>query len=137
MTDNMTTDTAGAVTGSVRILLRLEGLGLLALCLLLYGNSGLSWTAFAIMFFAPDLSFLGYLAGPRVGAVVYNLAHDTCGPLLLVILGYIFAAHTYVLAVALIWLAHIGLDRALGYGLKYRTGFGYTHLGRIGRDAKT
>ncbi|MEH2514132.1 hypothetical protein V1291_005486 [Nitrobacteraceae bacterium AZCC 1564] len=80
---------------------------------------------------------LGYLAGPRVGAVVYNLAHDTCVPLLIVILGYIFAAHTYVLATALIWLAHIGFDRALGYGLKYQAGFSYTHLGRIGRDAKT
>jgi len=137
MTDHTTVAPAGAVTGGVRILLRLEGLGLLALCVLLYANAGLSWTAFAIMFLAPDLSFAGYLAGPRVGAVVYNLAHDTLGPLLLVILGYIFAAHTYVLAVALIWLAHIGLDRALGYGLKYQAGFGFTHLGRIGRDAKT
>jgi Domain of unknown function (DUF4260) len=136
MTDKTTTAPTGAVTGGVRILLRLEGLGLLALCVLLYANSGLSWTAFAIVFFAPDLSFLGYLAGPRVGAVAYNLAHDTCVPLLLVILGYIFAAHAYVLAISLIWLAHIGLDRALGYGLKYQAGFGYTHLGRIGRNAK-
>ena len=137
MTDNTTTVAAGAVTGGVRILLRLEGLGLLALCMLLYGNSGLSWTAFAITFFAPDLSFLGYLAGPRVGAVLYNLAHDTLGPLLLVVFGYIFAPHAYMLAIALIWLAHIGFDRALGYGLKYWAGFGYTHLGRVGRDAKT
>jgi hypothetical protein len=137
MTDNTTIEAAGAVTGSVRILLRLEGLGLLALCLLLYGSSGLSWTAFVVLFLVPDLSFLGYLAGPRVGAIAYNVAHDTLGPLLLVILGYIFAAHAYVLAVALIWLAHIGLDRALGYGLKYTAGFRYTHLGRIGRDAKT
>lgn len=136
MTDHTMTTAAGAVTGGVRILLRLEGLGLFALCVLLYGNSGLSWITFAILFFVPDLSFLGYLAGPRVGAVVYNLAHDTLGPLLLVILGFIFAAHAYVLAVALIWLAHIGFDRALGYGLKYQAGFSFTHLGRIGRDAK-
>jgi hypothetical protein len=137
MTDNTTTEAAGAVTGGVRILLRLEGLGLLVLCVLLYGSSGLSWTAFAILFLAPDLSFLGYLAGPRVGAATYNVAHDTLGPLLLVIFGYLFAAHTYVLAIALIWLAHIGFDRALGYGLKYSAGFRYTHLGRLGRDAKT
>ncbi|MEH2514133.1 hypothetical protein V1291_005487 [Nitrobacteraceae bacterium AZCC 1564] len=58
MTDNTTTVAAGAVTGGVRILLRLEGLGLFALCVLLYANSGLSWTAFAILFFAPDVSFL-------------------------------------------------------------------------------
>jgi hypothetical protein len=132
MTDNTTTEAAGAVTGGVRILLRLEGLGLLALCLLLYGSSGLSWTAFAVLFLSPDLSFLGYLAGPRIGALAYNLAHDTLGPLLMVIIGYSFAAHTYVLAIALIWLAHIGFDRALGYGLKYTAGFRYTHLGRIG-----
>jgi hypothetical protein len=40
-------------------------------------------------------------------------------------------------SVALIWLAHIGFDRALGYGLKYKAGFGFTHLGRIGPAAKT
>jgi hypothetical protein len=137
MTDNTNAAPSGAVTGGVRVLLRLEGLGLLTLCVLLYGSSGLSWTAFAIMFFVPDLSFVGYLAGPRVGAVAYNLAHDTLGPLVLVIFGYTFVAHAYVLAVALIWLAHIGFDRALGYGLKYRTGFSDTHLGRIGKAAQS
>jgi hypothetical protein len=136
MTDIATIPPAGAVTGGVRILLRLEGLGLLVLAVMLYASSGLSWLAFAILFLAPDLSFLGYLAGPRVGAVIYNIAHDTLGPLLLVIGGYMFAAHSYVLAAALIWLAHIGMDRALGYGLKYSAGFSFTHLGRIGKDAK-
>lgn len=135
MTDATTTPATGAATGGVRILLRLEGLGLLILAVMLYANSGLSWLLFAVLFLAPDLSFLGYLAGPRVGAVVYNLAHDTLGPVLLVIGGYMFAAHAAVLAVALIWLAHIGFDRTLGYGLKYAAGFGYTHLGRIGRAA--
>lgn len=133
MTDTATIPPAGAVTGGVSILLRLEGLGLLALAAMLYASTGLSWLAFAILFFVPDLSFLGYLAGPRVGAFVYNVAHDTLGPLLLVIGGYMFAAHSYVLAVALIWLAHIGFDRALGYGLKYSAGFSFTHLGRIGK----
>lgn len=139
MTDTATTPPAGqitgAVTGGVRILLRLEGLGLLILAVMLYANSGLSWLLFAVLFLAPDLSFLGYLAGPRVGAFIYNLAHDTLGPVLLVIGGYMFAAHSYVLAAALIWLAHIGFDRALGYGLKYAAGFSYTHLGRIGKAA--
>jgi hypothetical protein len=137
MTDTATTPPAGAVTGGVRILLRLEGLGLLVLAVMLYASSGLPWLAFAILFLVPDLSFLGYLAGPRVGAVIYNLAHDTLGPLLLVIGGYFFAAHSYVLAAALIWLAHIGFDRALGYGLKYSAGFSFTHLGRIGRATNT
>jgi hypothetical protein len=38
------------------------------------------------------------------------------------------------LSLATIWIAHIGFDRALGYGLKYGSGFTHTHLGRIGRD---
>jgi hypothetical protein len=136
MTDTTTTPDAGsgtgAATGGVRILLRLEGLGLLILAVMLYASSGLSWLLFAVLFLAPDL---GCLAGPRVGAVVYNLAHDTLGPVLLLMGGYMFAAHAAVLAVALIWLAHIGFDRALGYGLKYAAGFDYNHLGMIGKAA--
>ena len=132
MTDTLT-GTAGAVTGGVRLLLRLEGLGLLVLAVMLYANSHLSWLAFAVFFLAPDLSFLGYLAGPRIGAAIYNVAHDTFIPIMLVVGGYFLAANYIVLATALIWLAHIGFDRALGYGLKYEVGFSFTHLGRVGK----
>ena len=132
MTDTLT-GTAGAVTGGVRLLLRLEGLGLLVLAVMLYANSHLSWLAFAMFFLAPDLSFLGYLAGPRIGAAIYNVAHDTFIPIMLVVGGYFLAANYIVLATALIWLAHIGFDRALGYGLKYEVGFSFTHLGRVGK----
>ena len=132
MTDTMS-GTAGAVTGGVRIMLRLEGLGLLVLAVLLYANAHLCWLAFAVFFLAPDVSFLGYLAGPRVGAIVYNIAHDTFIPIMLVVGGFFLAANYIVLATALIWLAHIGFDRALGYGLKYQAGFGFTHLGRVGK----
>ena len=133
MTDSTMTETAGAVTGGVRLLLRLEGLGLFVLALMLYGNSHLSWLAFAVFFLTPDLSFLGYLAGPRIGALIYNAAHDTFLPIMLVVGGYFLAANYIVLATALIWLAHIGFDRALGYGLKYEVGFSFTHLGRVGK----
>jgi hypothetical protein len=75
---------------------------------------------------------LGYLIGSRTGAAVYNIAHTTALALPLAVAGYL-AEQPGVLAVALIWIAHIGIDRALGYGLKYPTGFGDTHLGRIGR----
>jgi hypothetical protein len=75
---------------------------------------------------------LGYLAGPRAGAAAYNAAHMTAGPLALGAAGLL--ANLPALApLAAIWLAHIGLDRALGYGLKYAAGFRDTHLGRIGR----
>lgn len=87
---------------------------------------------FALFFLAPDLSFLGYLGGARIGAIVYNAAHTLIGPLALALLGLLLSV-TGLVAAALIWIAHIGFDRLLGYGLKYGAGFGYTHLGRIGR----
>jgi hypothetical protein len=85
---------------------------------------------FALLLLAPDLSMLGYVAGPRVGAVVYNVFHAYPLPAVLGIFG-LLGGSPLVLAVALIWLAHIGMDRLLGYGLKYPTEFKDTHLGRL------
>ncbi len=133
MQENPYPETAGTVTGGVRALLRLEGLGLFVLAVALYSQTHLSWVAFLILFFVPDLSFFGYVAGPRVGAIAYNLAHDSFFPIAILIVSYFLAANYVVLAITLIWLAHIGFDRALGYGLKYEAGFGYTHLGLIGK----
>jgi hypothetical protein len=87
-----------------------------------------------VLILAPDLSFLGYLACPKIGAIIYNAAHSYLVPMTLMTAGFGFAPPLLV-SVAMIWLAHIGFDRALGYGLKYSTGFGFTHLGRIGRAA--
>ena len=125
---------AGAASGGVRILLRLEGLTLFAGMVLLYSIRGGPWWIFALLFLAPDLSFLAYLSTPRIGVVVYNAAHSTMAPGLLMMAGFALG-ETLVLSIAVIWLAHIGFDRALGYGLKYAAGFGFTHLGRIGRTA--
>ena len=134
MTNIAINENSGAATGGVRDLLRWEGAALFAGMTLFFWISGAPWQIYALFFFVPDLSFLAYLAGPRIGAVVYNAAHVTIGPMVLAMLGLVFAEPALG-SVALIWLAHIGLDRALGYGLKYGTGFRYTHLGRIGRDA--
>jgi hypothetical protein len=134
MADIAGTETTGAVTGGARTLLRLEGLTLFAGMTVLYAVWEGSWLVYAILFLAPDLSFLGYLAGPRLGAIVYNAAHSYMAPVALMTAGFALAS-PLVLSIALIWLAHIGIDRALGYGLKYSAGFGFTHLGRIGRDA--
>ena len=125
---------APAVTGTPRVLLRLEGACVLIIAIVLYSRLAESWWLFAILFLAPDLSFLGYLAGPRIGAIAYNLLHTITGPILLALAG-LFVPYEPAVAVALIWLAHCGFDRALGYGLKYEAGFGFTHLGRIGRAA--
>ena len=122
----------GAATGGVNILLRLEGLTLFAGMVTLYAAWDGSWLVFALLFFVPDLSFLAYLADARFGAMVYNAAHSYMAPVALLTLGFGLAS-PLTLSIALVWLAHIGIDRALGYGLKYSAGFGYTHLGRIGR----
>jgi uncharacterized protein DUF4260 len=132
MKDIGTTGGHGAVTGGVRTLLRTEGLALFCAATALYALSGASWGLFVVLFLVPDLSFLAYLAGPRAGAVAYNALHATVGPLLLA-LASIVLPWSMARPLALIWLAHIGIDRALGYGLKYTSGFGFTHLGRIGR----
>lgn len=132
--DDVATQT-GTVTGGVKLLLRLEGLTLLAGMVVLYATWGGSWGIFALLFLAPDLSFIAYLAGPRAGAIVYNAAHSYMAPMALMTLGFGFAA-PLTLSIAMIWLGHIGFDRALGYGLKYSAGFGFTHLGRIGRPGK-
>ncbi len=133
--DNTSNPATGMVTGGVRILLRLEGLTLFAGLVLLYAVWGGSWLLFAILFLAPDLSFIAYLVDARAGAAVYNAAHSYMAPMALMTVGFGFAS-PLTLSIAMIWLAHIGIDRAQGYGLKSPAGFAFTHLGRIGRMAK-
>jgi hypothetical protein len=129
-------ENSGAATGGVRDLLRWEGVALFIGMTLFYLVSGASWTYYALFFFVPDLSFLAYLAGPRIGAGVYNAMHATIAPLLLALAGML-TAEPLAGSLALVWFAHIGLDRALGYGLKYESGFRFTHLGRIGKEPAT
>lgn len=123
-----------AVAGAPRLLLRVEGAALLALATVGYAYAGLSWWLYAILFFAPDVSFAAYGAGPHAGAVVYNGLHSTIGPAILAGLGLLLGT-PLLLGLAAVWAAHIGFDRMLGYGLKYASAFGDTHLGRIGRAA--
>ncbi len=119
------------VTGGLRGVLRLEGLSLLALSLYLYHTLGYSWLSFAVFILLPDLSFTGYLLSPKLGAIFYNLAHSLVGACCLLLLGEVLS-HEALRIGGLIWVAHIGFDRALGYGLKSYRGFAYTHLGVIG-----
>ena len=117
----------GTVTGAPNLILRAEGLAVLVASVWAYGEVGAGWTLFAALILAPDLSMLGYLAGPRVGAAVYNAAHTYVLPLMLLALGQVGAV-PLLTAVGLIWAAHIGVDRLMGYGLKYARGFKATHL---------
>lgn len=120
-----------SVTGSARTWLRTEGLVVLLAAILFYRQLGASWLLFAVLFLAPDLSMLGYLAGSRVGAAAYNVVHSYALPVTLLVAA-VFTQHRTAVSCALIWIAHIALDRTLGYGLKYPSAFGETHLGRIG-----
>ena len=100
-------------SGGVRALLRAEGLALLALSLALYAQSGAPWLRFAVLFLVPDLSFAFYLAGSRIGALAYNAAHSTIGPLALAAASRFLPQLALLFPFALIWLAHVGFDRAL------------------------
>ena len=113
-----------------KLLLHIEGATVLAVSVLLYGQSGGNWLLFALLVLAPDLSMLGYLAGSSAGATIYDLVHSYPLPAALAAYGW-FSGNPLALQLALIWLAHIGGDRLLGYGLKYPTGFKDTHLGRV------
>lgn len=112
---------------------RAEGATLALVALIAYHLSGASWWLFAALILVPDISFAAYLAGPVTGAYGYNALHSWIGPALLLVAASL-AGWPLGISVGLIWVAHIGSDRALGYGLKYTTGFRDTHLGRIGRD---
>ncbi len=112
------------------LLLRLEEAGLLIATVAAYYYLHFSWVLFAALFLAPDLFMLGYLMNPRVGAALYNLAHTLVGPLAM--LAFALSTHrTLLLAIAIIWAAHIVFDRLLGFGLKYPTQFKDSHLQHI------
>ena len=118
----------GVVTGAPRRWLGLEGLVLLAGALIAFGVLGQPWWLLPAGILVPDIAMSGYLAGARFGAHLYNLAHATPLPAVMLGAGY-WQADRLVMALALIWLAHIGLDRLLGTSLKYNDRFTHTHLG--------
>jgi hypothetical protein len=118
---------------SIVLLLRVEGLVMAVATAVIFARTGASWWLFAL-WLVPDLSMLGYLGGACRGARIYNAFHTYVGPGALALCSLLPGAHA-ALPVALIWANHIGVDRLLGYGLKYGDGFGFTHLGRMGKRA--
>ena len=112
------------------LLLHIEEAALLIAAVLLYAQFHLSWLLFAVLFLAPDLFMLGYLLDSRVGAAIYNFGHLLTVPLVLFVVAYT-AHRPTLLAIAIIWAAHIAFDRLLGYGLKYPSAFKDTHLQHI------
>jgi Domain of unknown function (DUF4260) len=112
------------------ILLHLEGAAILILSVLFYHQLHASWLVFAILFLAPDFFMLGYLVNVRRGSALYNFAHTYITPATLLAFAF-FAAEPQLFPIVLIWSAHIGFDRLLGYGLKYPTHFKDSHLQHV------
>jgi hypothetical protein len=113
-----------------RLLLHLEGLAVLLGAVVLYGHVSGNWGAFLLLLLTPDLTMLGYLAGPKTGSVIYNSVHYYGLPIVLGLLA-LAGGWTTGLALALIWTAHIGMDRLFGYGFKYPSDFKNTHFQRM------
>lgn len=113
-------------------LIRFEEFLMLAFALLLFSGLDYSWWLFALLFFAPDLSMLGYLINPRLGAWTYNLIHHKGLAVTLYALGFLLTVPWLMFAGTLLF-AHSSFDRIFGYGLKYEDSFQHTHLGMIGR----
>jgi hypothetical protein len=118
----------------MKTLIRLEELLLTLLSFYLFLGLGYAWWWFPVLFLAPDLSMIGYLLGPKVGAWTYNLVHHKGVAVVLFVLGGLLTMPWLQLA-GVILLGHSSFDRTLGYGLKYPDSFHHTHLGRIGRAA--
>jgi hypothetical protein len=112
------------------VLLRAEGLAVAVAAIALYFHADYPWWLLVALMLAPDLSMVGYLAGPVVGAATYDVAHTYALPIVLVTVGVIADAELAI-QLGLIWFTHIGVDRAVGYGLKYPSGFKDTHLQRV------
>jgi hypothetical protein len=117
----------------IRPWLRAEGLATFAAGLAGFLFLGLPWWAFVLLLIVPDVSMAGYLRGPRVGAVIYNIAHDVATGVAIAGVG-LAVGSVPVAAAGAILVAHSGMDRMAGYGLKLPSSFQDTHLGRIGRS---
>jgi hypothetical protein len=111
---------------------RIEGAAIFMAALYLFRHLHFSlfWLVFPILVI--DISMLGYLINNQVGAHIYNIGHSYLLPAALLLLGVITEGRL-AMGFAIIWIAHIGIDRALGFGLKLPGGFQDTHLGKIGR----
>ncbi len=111
---------------------RLEGFTLLVVSIFVYVNLNLNIFVFILALLLVDIFMAGYLINNKVGAYIYNVGHSISIPLVIGAAGY-YTGSGMTIAVSLIWFAHIGMDRAFGYGLKLESGFKNTHLGHIGK----
>ena len=114
----------------VKLLLRLEGLAIFFSALYFYASNQGNWIAFVLFILLPDISMVGYITNTKIGAVIYNLVHTYILSIFLMFVGLLLQNHILVLS-GIILLAHVGMDRFFGYGLKYPTNFTDTHLQKV------
>ncbi|MGE7765029.1 DUF4260 domain-containing protein [Peribacillus sp. NPDC096540] len=114
----------------VKKLIHSEGLMVLIAIIYIYSINEFSWWIFLLLLLTPDISMLAYLINNQIGAKVYNLFHTYTISILIILLA-VFLSQDTILMVGLIWTAHIGMDRFLGYGLKYTTDFKATHIQEV------
>lgn len=125
-------DRGPSLDGRVLGWLRLEGVAAIVAGIALYARLGGDWLWFVPALVLVDASMIGYLRSARLGALTYDLAHNWATGLAVLGLGLGLDVGVVALVGAVL-VAHTGVDRSLGYGLKLATGFKDTHLGRIGR----
>ena len=119
----------------MKTLLKLEEFFLFGLALFLFSQLEYGWGLYALLFLAPDLSMIGYLITPRLGAWTYNLIHHKGLAVALYVSGFLFSL-SWLMFAGVVLLGHSSLDRVFGYGLKYEDTFDHTHLGRLGEKTK-
>lgn len=110
-------------------------MAMLALSIFLLWNSNADWYWYLLLLLGPDLSMLGYAVNPAAGAFLYNIFHHK-GIAILIFLAGIYSGSTLLQQIGVVLFVHASMDRIFGYGLKYEQGFGFTHLGRIGKHKK-
>jgi len=116
----------------MKLVLKLEELGMLLLGIMFFNFLPFFWWWFLILFLLPDIGILGYLFGNKIGAFSYNLFHHKGLAILIWLIGILLGSH-YLQLAGIILFSHASFDRMLGYGLKYVKGFKFTHLGEIGK----
>lgn len=111
-------------------ILKFEGFTTLLLALFVYQLMGFNWVWFLLLIFVPDISLVGYLKNKKIGALIYNFVHNLVTATILIFVGFLSGIELFTM-IGIILIAHVGMDRALGYGLKYPTSFKQTHVQKV------
>jgi hypothetical protein len=116
----------------MKSILKIEELALFLFGIYLFNQLNYAWWWFLVLLLTPDFSMIGYVLGNKIGAISYNLFHHRGLALMLFFIG-IYTSNSSIQLAGIILFSHSAMDRILGYGLKYETGFKFTHLGEIGK----